>query len=57
MPELLAQLGAVDVRAACARHFHPDDAVTVAVTTAATARASLETATAGPITIVRHDEY
>jgi len=57
MPEVLAQLGAADVRAACARHFHPDDAVTVAVTTAATARASLETATAGPITIVRHDEY
>jgi zinc protease len=57
MPELLAQLGAADVRTACARHFHPDDAVTVAVTTAQAARASLETANAGPITIVRHDEY
>jgi zinc protease len=57
LPEVLAQLGASDVRVACERHFHPNDAVTVAVTTAATARASLELANAGPITIVRHDEY
>ena len=57
LPEALGQLTAADVRAACARHFHPDDAVTVAVTTAETARAGLEAANAGPITVVRHDEY
>ncbi|MEO6771658.1 MAG: pitrilysin family protein [Kofleriaceae bacterium] len=57
LPELLAQLGAADVRAACSRHFHPDNAVTVAVTTAEQARAALEAANAGPITVVRHDEY
>jgi zinc protease len=57
LPEALGQLGAADVRAACAQHFHPDDAVTVAVTTADTARAALEAANAGPITVVRHDEY
>jgi zinc protease len=57
LPEALARLGAADVRAACARHFHPDDVVTVAVTTATEARQALEAAHAGPITVVRHDEY
>ena len=57
LPELLAQLGASDVRAACTRNFHPDNAVTVAVTTAELARPALEAANAGPITVVRHDEY
>jgi zinc protease len=57
LPEALARLGAADVRAACARHFHPDDVVTVAVTTATEARQALEAANAGPITVVRHDEY
>ena len=57
LPEALGQLAAADVRAACARHFHPDDAVTVAVTTADTARDALAAANAGPVTIVRHDEY
>ncbi|HEY1815263.1 MAG TPA: pitrilysin family protein [Kofleriaceae bacterium] len=57
LPEALGQLTATDVRAACARHFHPDDAVTIAVTTAQTARGALESANAGPITVVRHDEY
>ncbi len=57
LPEALRQLSAADVRAACARHLRPDDAVTVAVTTAENARRALETANAGPITIVRHDEY
>ena len=57
LPEALAQLAAADVRAACARHLRPEDAVTVAVTTAEHARAALETANAGPITIVGHDDY
>ncbi|MEO8551226.1 MAG: pitrilysin family protein [Kofleriaceae bacterium] len=57
LPELLAQLGANDVRAACTRHFHPENAVTVAVTTADQARPALEAANSGPITVVRHDEY
>jgi len=53
----LPQLGAGDVRAACERNFHPENAVTVAVTTAEQARPALEAANAGPITVVRHDEY
>src|SRR3569833_2202731 len=57
LPELLGQLAATDVRAACSRHFHPANAVTVAVTTAEHARPALEAANAGPITVVRHDEY
>jgi zinc protease len=57
LPEALAQLAGPDVRAACARHFHPENAVTVAVTTAEQARPALEAANAGPITVVRHDEY
>ena len=35
----------------------PTNAVTVAVTTAEHARPALEAANAGPITVVRHDEY
>ena len=57
LPEALGQLTAAEVRAACARQFHPDNTVTVAVTTAEQARRGLEAANAGPITIVRHDEY
>ncbi len=57
LPEALGQLAADDVRAACARHLRPEDTVTVAVTTAELARHGLEAANAGPITIVRHDEY
>jgi zinc protease len=57
LPEALAQLTAPEVRAACTRHFHPDNAITVAVTTAEQARPALEAANAGPITVVRHDEY
>ena len=57
MPESLAQLTAADVRAACARHLRPDNAVTVAVTTAAQAQEALSLAKAGPLTIVNHDEY
>jgi zinc protease len=57
LPELLGQLAASDVRTACNRHFHPENVVTVAVTTAETARPALEAANAGPITVVRHDEY
>jgi zinc protease len=57
LPEALASLTAADVRAACKRHFRPDDTVTVAVTTADNARASLEAATAGKLTVVDHDEY
>ncbi len=57
LPVALAQLSAADVRAACAKHLRPEDAVTVAVTTAEQAEAPLTAANAGPITIVDHDEY
>ena len=57
LPEALAQLTAADVRAACQRHLRPDDAVTVAVTTAEHAEGALAGANAGPLAIVEHDEY
>ncbi len=57
LPEALAQLTAADVRAACKRHLRPEAAVTVAVTTAEHAESALAAASAGPMTIVEHDEY
>jgi zinc protease len=57
LPEALSQLSAGDVRAACKMHLRPDDAVTVAVTTAEHAEKGLTSANAGPMTIVNHDEY
>ena len=57
LPDHLAQLAAADVRAACARHLHPENAVTVAVTTAESAKTALAAAGAGELTVVRHDEY
>jgi zinc protease len=57
LPKALGELTAEDVRAACKRHLRPDDAVTVAVTTATNAQRGLATADAGPMTIVDHDEY
>ena len=57
LPEALAALSASDVRAACQRSMKPESAITVAVTTADSARAALETATAGSLTVVDHDEY
>ena len=57
LPAALGAIGAADVRAACARHLRPGDAVTVAVTTADHAQRALEHASAGPLTIVEHDEY
>jgi zinc protease len=57
LPEALAALAAADVRAACRRQLRPDDAVTVAVTTADQAGAALEQAGAGPLTVVAHDQY
>lgn len=57
LPDAIGQLTADDVRAACARQFQPNNTVAVAVTTAEHARAGLEAANAGPITIVRHDDY
>jgi len=57
LPEALGQLTAEDVRAACNRHLRPEDAVTVAVTTADQARKALDGAGAGPMTVVKHDEY
>jgi zinc protease len=57
LPEALAQLTASDVRAACARHLRPEDAVTIAVTTAQDAQTALAAANAGSVTIVKHDAY
>ena len=57
LPEALGVLAAADVRAACKRQLRPDDAVTVAVTTAEQAGPSLANARAGGLTVVNHDEY
>jgi zinc protease len=57
LPEALGALTADDVRAACKRHLRPDDAVTVAVTTAELAQQALSDAGAGVLTVVDHDEY
>lgn len=57
LPEALGALTAADVRAACKRHLRPDDAVTVAVTTADAAKTALDGASAGKLTVVDHDEY
>jgi zinc protease len=57
LPAALGQLTAADVREACARHIRPDDAVTVAVTTAENAKTALDAAKAGPVSIVAHDAY
>lgn len=57
LPEAFAALSAADVRAACRTHLRPDDAVTVAVTTAEHAQQPLEAAHAGVLTVVDHDEY
>lgn len=57
LPEALATLTAEDVRAACRRNLRPDDAVTVAVTTADEAQQALGQANAGTLTRVDHDEY
>jgi zinc protease len=57
LPEALGALGAADVRAACHRHLRPEDAVTVAVTTAEQAGAALAAAGAGQLTVVDHDDY
>ncbi len=57
LPEAFGQLTADDVRAACKRNLRPDDAVTVAVTTADHAQRALDGAGAGPLTVVDHDEY
>ncbi|HEU4732666.1 MAG TPA: pitrilysin family protein [Kofleriaceae bacterium] len=57
LPEALGALAASDVRAACRRQLRPDDAVTVAVTTAEQAGPSLAAAGAGELTVVDHDEY
>jgi zinc protease len=57
LPQAVSQLSADDVRAACVRHFRPEDTVTVAVTTAEQAQDALSGAHAGPLTVVGHDEY
>jgi zinc protease len=57
LPHALGQLTAADVRAACARHLRPEAAVTVAVTTAETARDAIERANAGELAVVDHDAY
>lgn len=57
LPGVFGQLSPADVRAACARNLRPDDVVTVAVTTAERASASLAEAGAGPLTVVEHDQY
>ncbi|MGE0869697.1 MAG: M16 family metallopeptidase [Kofleriaceae bacterium] len=57
LPEALGMLAASDVRAACNRRFQPDNAVTIAVTTAEQARASVLDAGAGALSVVKHDAY
>jgi zinc protease len=57
LPEALAALTAEDVRAACKQHLRPENAVTVAVTTAEQAGTALASAGAGTLTVVHHDGY
>ncbi|MDB4964136.1 MAG: peptidase domain protein [Myxococcales bacterium] len=57
LPEAFGALAASDVRAACKRQLRPDDAVTVAVTTAENAQVALAAAGGGTLTVVDHDEY
>lgn len=57
LPEALEALAPDEVRAACERHLHPDEVITVAVTTAAQAREALEAAGAGTLAVVEHDAY
>lgn len=57
LPAAFARLTPADVRTACAANLRPDDAVTVAVTTAEHAEKALSAAAAGPMTVVDHDEY
>jgi zinc protease len=57
LPEALGALAGADVRAACKRQLRPDDAVTVAVTTAEQAGRAVANAGAGTLTVVDHDEY
>ena len=57
LPDVFAQLTAEDVRAACKRQLKPENAVIVAVTTADHARAALEAANTGKLSVVSHDEY
>lgn len=57
LPEALAALTAEDVRAACKQHLRPENAVTVAVTTAEQAGPALASAGAGTLTVVHHDGY
>src|SRR5262245_17476857 len=57
LPHRLGDLDGDAVRAACQRHMRPADLVTVAVTTAEIAQSALESADAGPVAVVAHDEY
>jgi hypothetical protein len=53
----VAELSVADVRAAARRHLRPDELVTVAVTTAAAARADFERAAIGATRVVAFDAY
>jgi zinc protease len=57
MPRLLPTIDFDEVRAACARQLQPESLVTVAVTTADSARSQLEALRLGPVTVVAHDDY
>jgi zinc protease len=57
LPEAFGVITGSDVRIACKEHLRPDDAVTVAVTTAEQAGEALAAAGAGMLTVVEHDEY
>ena len=57
LPTRVAQLSVADVRAAARRHLRPDELVTVAVTTAAAARADFERAAIGATRVVAFDAY
>ena len=57
LPEQFARVSSDEIRAACRRQLRPDDAVTVAVTTAEHAKDALAASGAGALTVVDHDEY
>jgi zinc protease len=57
LPRAVAAITSDDIRAACQRHLHPDQLVTVAVTTAADTHDGFDQGGIGPISTVRFDEY
>jgi predicted Zn-dependent peptidase len=57
LPDRVAQLSQQEVRAAAQAHLHPQDLVTVAVTTASSVADALSAADIGAPQVVAYDAY